>query len=79
LHIVAFDSWRHVWRFSQAKAVEPLEPSTIESVNFGIRKTPIYEAWCDLGEKLFGGHDGQRKRAAHMTNYRRAEQRCPEH
>jgi hypothetical protein len=64
LHIVAFDSWRHVWRFSRAKAVEPLEPSTIESVNFGVRKTPIYEAWCDLGEKLFGYDETVARQAA---------------
>jgi hypothetical protein len=64
LHIVAFDSWRHVWRFSRAKAVEPLQPSTIESVNFGVRKTPIYEAWCDLGEKLFGYDETVARQAA---------------
>jgi hypothetical protein len=64
LHIVAFDSWRDVWRFTRANAVEPLEPPAIEPVNFGVRKTPAYEAWCDLGEKLFGYEDAVARQAA---------------
>ncbi|MGA2818361.1 MAG: hypothetical protein ABSE67_19125 [Xanthobacteraceae bacterium] len=54
LHLVAFRSIRHVRRFKRADAIEPLAPSAIEPVSFGDRKTPIYEAWCDLGEKLLG-------------------------
>lgn len=64
LHIVAFDSWWHVWRFSRANSVEPLEPATIEPVNFGIWKTPGHEAWCDLGEKLLGYNDAVARQAA---------------
>ena len=64
LHIVAFDSWMQVWRFNRAKAVEPLEAPAVEPVNFGLRKTPIYEAWCDLGEKLFGYDETIARQAA---------------
>ena len=64
LHIVAFDSWWHVWRFSRANAVEPLEPAAIEPVDFGVWRTPGHEAWCDLGEKLFGYDDAVARQAA---------------
>ena len=57
LHLVAFGSLRHVHRFKRANAIEPLAPFAIEPISFGDRKTPIYEAWCDLGEKLLGYDD----------------------
>jgi len=64
LHIVAFDSWWHIWRFNRANAVEPLEPAAIEPVYFGARKAPGHEAWCDLGEQLFGYDDAVARQAA---------------
>lgn len=57
LHLVAFKSTRHIRRFKRASAIEPLLPAPIERVSFGDRNTEIYEAWCDLGEKLFGYDD----------------------
>ena len=64
LHIVAFASWWQVWRFNRANAVEPLEPAAIEPVDFGARKPDGHEAWCDLGEKLFGYDDAEARQAA---------------
>jgi|GEM_PF-6210746 len=64
LHIVAFASWWHVWQFNRANAVEPLEPAAIEPVDFGARKPAGHEAWCDLGEKLFGYDDTVARQAA---------------
>jgi hypothetical protein len=54
LHMVAFGSARDVWRFERANAIEPLAPCETPLVSFGVRKAPIYESWCDLGEKIFG-------------------------
>ena len=39
-------------------------PVPIEPVSFGDRKTAIYEAWSDLGEKLFGYDDTVARGAA---------------
>lgn len=64
MHIVAFDSWWQVWRFNRANAVEPLGPAAIEPVDFGARKPPGHEAWCDLGEKLFGYDETEARQAA---------------
>ena len=64
LHLVAFKSARHVWRFKRASAIEPLVPVPIEPVSFGDRKTAIHEAWSDLGEKLFGYDDTVARGAA---------------
>jgi hypothetical protein len=57
LHLVAFRSTRDVHRFKRAGEIEPLVPPAVEPISFGGRKTPIYEAWCELGEKLFGYDD----------------------
>ena len=54
LHLVAFASTVQLWRFKRANAIEPLPPLPLEPLNFGDRNTEIYEAWCDLGEKLLG-------------------------
>jgi hypothetical protein len=64
LHIVAFASWWQVWRFNRANAAEPLQPPAIEPVDFGARKPDGHEAWCDLGEKLFGYDDAEARQAA---------------
>ena len=67
LHLDAFKSARQVRRFKRADAIEPLAPSMVEPVSFGNRKTPIYEAWCDLGEKLLG-YDEAIARDAALTS-----------
>jgi len=54
LHLVAFASTIQLWRFKRANAIEPLPPLAFEPLNLGDRNTGIYEAWCDLGEKLLG-------------------------
>ncbi len=54
LHLVAFAATRDVHRFKRANDIEPLLPPAVEPVSFGDPKTSVYEAWCDLGEKLLG-------------------------
>jgi hypothetical protein len=54
LHLVAFRSFRSVLRFKRANAIEPLAPLAVEPPSFGTHWTETYEAWCELGEKLFG-------------------------
>ena len=64
LHLVAFASTIPLWRFKRANAIEPLPPLPLEPLNFGDRNTEIYEAWCDLGEKLLGYDDAVARQAA---------------
>ncbi len=64
LHLVAFKSARHVRRFQRANAIEPLAPVAIEPVSFGDPKTATYEAWSELGEKLFGYDETIARQAA---------------
>ncbi len=67
LHLVAFRSLRHVHRFKRANAIEPLAPPEFEPLSLGGLKdsnSPIYEAWCELGEKLFGYDDSIARDAA---------------
>ncbi len=64
LHLLAFKSARAIRLFKRADAVERLAPMPIEPVSFGGRKTPIYEAWSDLGEKVLGYSDEIARRAA---------------
>jgi hypothetical protein len=64
LHLVAFASTMQIWRFKRANAIEPLPPAAFEPLNFGDRNTAIYEAWCDLGEKLFGYDESAARQAA---------------
>jgi hypothetical protein len=64
LHLVAFASARHVRRFKRADAIEPIEPLPFEPVSFGMRRTKLYEAWCELGEKLFGYDEAAARSAA---------------
>jgi hypothetical protein len=54
LHLVAFAATIPLWRFKRADRIEALPPLAIAPLNFGDRNTGVYEAWCDLGEKLFG-------------------------
>jgi hypothetical protein len=64
LHLVAFDSTLQLWRFKRANAIEPLPPLELEPLNLGDRNTGIYEAWCDLGEKLFGYNESVARQTA---------------
>ncbi|THD70159.1 MAG: hypothetical protein E7813_09140 [Bradyrhizobium sp.] len=64
LHLVAFASTIQVWRFKRANAIEPLSPLAFEPLNFGDRNTGVYEAWCDLGEKLLGYDERTARQAA---------------
>ena len=62
LHLVAFASTIQLWRFSRANAIEPLPAP--EPVNLGGRNTEIYEAWCELGERLLGYDESAARQAA---------------
>jgi hypothetical protein len=64
LHLVAFASTFQLWRFRRANAIEPLPPLAVEPLNFGDRKTRIYEAWSDLGEQLLGYDENAARHAA---------------
>ena len=63
LHLVAFASTIQLWRFRRANAIEPLPPLASEPVNWS-GNTAIYEAWCDLGEKLLGYDESTARQAA---------------
>jgi hypothetical protein len=67
LHLVAFASTIQLWRFRRANAIEPLPRLAPEPVNWGDRNTEIYEAWCDLGEKLLGYDESAARQAALET------------
>ena len=54
LHLVAFNSAKAIRRFKRADAIEMLPPLPYEPVSFGDKRTPVYEAWCALGEKVLG-------------------------
>jgi hypothetical protein len=54
LHLAAFISPADVRRFKRANAIEPIASAAIESMSVGVRDPQIHEAWCDLGEKIFG-------------------------
>jgi hypothetical protein len=54
LHIVAFASTIAFWRFRRADAAEPPPALGVEPVAFRVRNAAVYEAWSELGEKLFG-------------------------
>jgi hypothetical protein len=64
LHLVAFAATIQLWRFKRADAIEPLEPLALEPVNYGDRKTEVYEAWCELGEKLVGYDEDAARQSA---------------
>jgi hypothetical protein len=64
LHLVAFAATIQLWRFGRADAIEPLPPVVPEPVNWRGRNTAIHEAWCELGEKLFGYDESAARQAA---------------
>jgi hypothetical protein len=57
LHLAAFSSPADVRRFKRANAIEPIASAAIEPMSVGMRDPQIHEAWCDLGEKIFGYDD----------------------
>jgi hypothetical protein len=63
LHLVAFASTIQLWRFRQANAIEQIPALAPEPMNWS-RNTAIYEAWCDLGEKLLGYDEGTARQTA---------------
>jgi hypothetical protein len=64
LHLVAFGSPKDLRRFERASAAEPLPPVAGQPIDFGVPKTSVHEAWCELGEKLFGYDDAAARQAA---------------
>jgi hypothetical protein len=64
LHLVAFASRAQIWHFKRANAIEPLPSVADEPLNFGDRNTTIYEAWCELGEKLLGYDESAARQTA---------------
>ena len=54
LHLVMFNSAGLVRRFKRADKIETLPPLAYIQVPLGNPLTPIYEAWCELGEKILG-------------------------
>src|ERR1700733_11570475 len=64
LHLIAFASTLQLWRFKRANAIEPLPALAPDPVNLGGRQTVIYEAWCELGEKLLGYDENTARQAA---------------
>lgn len=64
LHLVAFASTIQLWRFKRANAIEPLPALAPDPVKLGGRDTEIYEAWCNLGEKLLGYDENIARQAA---------------
>ena len=64
LHLVAYKSARQVRRFKRANAIEQAVAAQPKSVSFGDRRTPTFEAWCELGEKVFGYDETVARQAA---------------
>ena len=51
---MAFNSAKLVRRFKRADKIETRPPLAYIQVPLGNPMTPIYEAWCELGEKILG-------------------------
>jgi hypothetical protein len=64
LHLVAFSSPKDVRRFKRANAVERLPRGAIEPMSVNVRDAQTHEAWCDLGEKIFGYDEAIAREAA---------------
>jgi hypothetical protein len=79
LHLVAFASTIQLWRFKRADAIEPLPALALEPMNYGDRNTVVYEAWCELGEKLLGyDEDAARQTALQSPVHAMILWRCVE-
>ena len=61
LHLVAFASWVQLWRFKRANAIEPLQSAGF--LNPEGLGSASHEAWCDLGEILFGYDESKARQA----------------
>jgi hypothetical protein len=64
LHLVAFAATVQLWRFRRANAIEPLPPVVPEPMEGSGYNAAAHEAWCELGEKLFGADEGAARQAA---------------
>lgn len=64
LHLVMFNSARLVRRFRRADKIETLPPLAYVQLPLGNPLTPIYEAWCELGEKILGHDETVARQAA---------------
>lgn len=64
LHLLAFKSAKAIRRFKRADKIERLPALQFEPVSFGDSRTPIYEAWCILGETLLGYDETAARQAA---------------
>jgi hypothetical protein len=66
LHLVAFSSPKDFRRFKRANTAERLPHAAIEPMSVNVRDAQTHEAWCDLGEKIFG-YDETIAREAALT------------
>ena len=64
LHLVAFKSAGAIRRFKRADKIEPPPAQPYEPVSFGDPRTPVFEAWSVLGEKLLGYDETIARQAA---------------
>jgi hypothetical protein len=64
LHLVAFNSAKLVRRFKRANKIETRPPLVHIQVPLGNPLTPIYEAWCELGERVLGYDETLARQAA---------------
>jgi hypothetical protein len=64
LHLVAFKSARAIRRFKRANKIEPLPALPYQPLTSGDARTPIFEAWCVLGEKVLGYDETVARQAA---------------
>jgi hypothetical protein len=64
LHLVAYQSAAQIRRFKRANAFEQPVAARLKTISFGDPRTPIFEAWCELGEKIFGYEETVAREAA---------------
>ncbi len=64
LHLVAFASTLQFWWFKHANAIEPLTNAAPAPSSWSERTAALHEAWCNLGEKLFGYDENEAQQAA---------------
>jgi hypothetical protein len=64
LHLVAFNSAKLVRRFRRADKIETLPPLAYPQLPFANSIRPVYEAWCELGEKILGYDETLARQAA---------------
>ncbi len=64
LHLVAFKAARAIRRFKRANKIERLPALQYEPLASNDSRTPIFEAWCVLGEKVLGYDETVARQAA---------------